>query len=467
MTVSIYEYTVPPLGREGLPESPTLSVGKRVAADKVQDKNSVAMNFGVGELNVTPTKEEVQEWDRLFNEAHEVEPANPLYQDSANSGKRDHNKYTAAAGTPGLRHGCAVKFMEDTGVEELEGAKHVVVGGGAKPVLAHILRNSGLLIPGDKVVMATPGWPSQYAMVPPGVTILEVDTGGTGLITAEQMQEVLKDYPDTKAIVINNPCNPTGQLYTAEEREEVMAVIHKHAMQYDAKHEKQHGNSKFMLVCDNPYGKLVFDGSDLKFGKNEKALFDSGNMTVIKSFSKEYGLPGPRIGYAISKNKDHIKSVNCDNEQLGGNTGAEAMDKAQRALLFGDAFIEKTRDDLKKRCDIYAEVFENPESHGVFFKAPQGTMYAQLDFAGWIGKTINGQKISKPGDIDDVLFDEAKVEAVPGHHFSVRDSDVAKNYTFRRFSLAQGTPEQLKAALERVRALGEKIMNPPEMMVRR
>jgi aspartate/methionine/tyrosine aminotransferase len=258
------------------------------------------------------------EWQKSLEEAHQKEPKNPFYsylidedateEEKQKEGKKDVAetlKYAKAQGTVGLRSAAAKIFTQDTGIEVADG--DVAVGAGGKGALNGVVR---YLQPGDRVLVASTGWPTNYDMFPAGVQIIEVDSHGLGLLTPEEVQAALKAHPDAKMFLINSPCNPTGKKYSTEEREEVMGVLKTHVENLLATAPDE--APAFQVVMDDPYARLVFDNSNMKRGANETALVKDGFLTTVRYMSKEYGMAGTRIGFAITKNqfiKNHVVNV--------------------------------------------------------------------------------------------------------------------------------------------------------------
>lgn len=100
------------------------------------------------------------------------------------------------------------------------------------------------------------------------------------------LEEIEKSInPDTRAIVINSPNNPSGKLYSKEELTELARLLRRKSHEY---------NRPIFIVSDEPYRELVYDG---KVAPHIPAIYEYTIMTY--SYSKSLSIPGDRIGYAL------------------------------------------------------------------------------------------------------------------------------------------------------------------------
>lgn len=98
-----------------------------------------------------------------------------------------------------------------------------------------------------------------------------------------------KITPKTKAVIVNNPNNPTGVVYSAETCREMSRILR----------EKQHEfGTDIYLISDDPYRELAYDGVEVPYLTEYYA-----NSVVCYSWSKSLSLPGERIGYLVIPNE--------------------------------------------------------------------------------------------------------------------------------------------------------------------
>ena len=178
--------------------------------------------------------------------------------------------------------------------------------------------------------------------------------------------------PKTKAILICNPGNPTGYLYSKEEIKQLAAIVKKHDL---------------FLIADEVYREFVYDGIEHYSILQEPGLEE--HAIVIDSVSKRYSMCGARIGYLVSKNKDLIKtSLKFAQARLSPPTLAQIASEA--ALDTPQSYFDDVKEEYVKRRNILIEELEKIE--GVKVAKPNGAFYciAELpvknsdDFAKWL-----------------------------------------------------------------------------------
>ncbi|WP_339625311.1 pyridoxal phosphate-dependent aminotransferase [uncultured Winogradskyella sp.] len=178
--------------------------------------------------------------------------------------------------------------------------------------------------------------------------------------------------PKTKAILICNPGNPTGYLYSKEEIKKLAAIVKKHDL---------------FLIADEVYREFVYDGISHYSILQEEGLEE--HAIVIDSVSKRYSMCGARIGYLVSKNKEVMKTaLKFAQARLSPPTLAQIASEA--ALQTPQSYFDDVIEEYVKRRDILIEGLEKIE--GVKVAKPNGAFYciAELpvkntdDFAKWL-----------------------------------------------------------------------------------
>ena len=163
------------------------------------------------------------------------------------------------------------------------GWKNILMTAGAAAGLNVILKT--LLDPGDEVIVFAPyfGEYRSYTDNYDGVLVeISPDT--------ETFQPRLGEFrekitPKTKAVIVNNPNNPTGVVYSKETIKTMAAILEEKQKEY---------KTDIYLISDEPYRELVYDGAEVPFLTQ---YYD--NTIVAYSFSKSLSLPGERIGYLV------------------------------------------------------------------------------------------------------------------------------------------------------------------------
>lgn len=436
---SLFRYTRP----ADLRRSPTMSAGE-MAKDAKNLGVQVDM-FTVGDLFPKPLEDEVAGWvARLKAEAAKTEnKGNPVYTLRAAANWR---AYGETSGLPSFRAAAAEIFSRDYGIKA--DAAHVMVGNGGKGALSGAFYYLGSKA-GATVLLAAPGWPTNYDLFPAGTSLVEVDTGGRGIMSPEQLEAALKEMgSEPDVIFINAPSNPTGANYTADEREALMEVV-------------KRCTRGTILASDDPYGKLVFDRETynirtvLTRGEHEAALFAEGRLAVFRTVSKEYGMADSRVGWVVTKCAAMLNSLQSYNESIGGGMSARNQLEAQAALMFGDAFIERTVATLMKKRAMLIEGIG--KLHYACMNAPQATIYGWVNFEAMKGLTVpanampNGEgfTIKTPQDLGKYLVYVAGICSVSGTAFYAPDSPAASRDWHVRMSFCN-EEEELARGLKKL-----------------
>lgn len=187
----------------------------------------------------------------------------------------------------------------------------------------------------------------------------------------------------TKAILICNPGNPTGYLYSKEEIKKLASIVKK----YD-----------LFLIADEVYREFVYDGNEFYSIMQEEGLED--NAIMIDSVSKRYSMCGARIGYLVSRNKEVIKTaLKFAQARLSPPTLAQIASEA--ALETPQSYFDEVIVEYVKRRNTLIEELEKIE--GVKVAKPKGAFYciAELPiknadhFAQWLLEDfdLNGETV--------------------------------------------------------------------------
>ena len=263
--------------------------------------------------------------------------------------------YMSNAGYKDVREKVAQKISKETGLKL--SFEHVVMSVGAGGALNVVFKT--ILNPGEDVIVFSPYF-VEYGFIVDncGGKIVVV---GTNSETFEPDPEELAKHitPNTKAIIINTPNNPTGVVYSESILIKIAEVIEK---------KKKEFNSDIYVVSDEPYSRIVYDDVSVP---NVLNIFT--NSIKIDSFSKSLSLPGERIGYiAVNPSiKDVTTLVNglifCT--RTLGFVNAPAL--FQRAI--GEAMDAKVdTNEYKIRRDY---LYDNITRLGFTCVKPQGAFY--------------------------------------------------------------------------------------------
>lgn len=204
-----------------------------------------------------------------------------LQQLIAETPAEDLHAYTAAPGDPQVRQAVADYVKKAFGFPAQ--AKYVYMTVGAAASLAITL--NALVEDGDEVITLSPYFPeykvyAQHA----GAKFIEVMCAEkTFQLDPAALENAIT--PNTKAVLVNSPNNPSGAVLNKESVETLCGILEAKSAQY---------SHPIYLISDEPYRELVYDGTEVPY----LPLFYP-NTIVCYSFSKALSLPGERIGYIL------------------------------------------------------------------------------------------------------------------------------------------------------------------------
>jgi len=263
------------------------------------------------------------------------------------------HKYMPNGGYPFVREKLAVRVSGEQGVTV--GGSDVLMTCGAAGGLNVVLK--AILDPGDEVILLAPYFVEyDFYVDNHGGVARVVPTGPDFDLDLKALVAAIT--PKTKAIIINSPNNPTGQIYSGE-------AIHKLGHVLEAASEKF---GAIYLIADEPYRKIVFDNHTVpSIFKNYQ------NSIVVSSFSKDLSLPGERIGFIachpeIDSRAELMDAMILANRILGFVNAPALMQRVVAALP-----------DVTVDCAVYArrrETFSRILSEcGYQFVPPKGSFY--------------------------------------------------------------------------------------------
>ena len=306
-------------------------------------------------------------------------------------------KYTDVAGTPALRRAVCEKFKRDSGIEYKP--EEILVATGGKQVIFDAL--VATINPGDEAIIPAPCWVSYPDIVSlaEGTPVIVPCGQNAGFkLSAEQLEAAIT--PRTKWLILNNPCNPTGAAYSAEELKKLTDVLLRHP--------------DVWIFSDDIYEKLAYDGfKPATIVEVEPRLKD--RTVTMNGCSKAYAMTGWRIGFAgapiaLVKAMDKLQS------QSTSNTSSISQAAAVEALTGPQDSIEAMRVVYERRRNMVVDMLN--AAKGIRCHKPEGAFYVFPDIHGCLGKTsAGGKKIVTDEDFCIALLEEEGVAAVHGAAF--------------------------------------------------
>ncbi len=262
-------------------------------------------------------------------------------------------EYSHSAGFESYRKGLASYYQSlDINVDHND---LMITTGGSEALLFAL---NSCLDAGDEVIIPEPFYANYNGFsTSSGVTVKPISTSiddGFALPPIEEFVKLIT--PKTKAILICNPGNPTGYLYSKEELETLRDIV----IKYD-----------LFLFADEVYREFAYDGH-----KHLSVLSIEGldnNAIVIDSTSKRYSMCGIRVGCIVSKNPEIIQTaLKFAQARLSPPTFGQIAGEA--ALLTPKSYFEDVIIEYVSRRDLLVEGLNKIE--GVICPKPKGAFYA-------------------------------------------------------------------------------------------
>lgn len=379
--------------------SPTLAIDAKAKALKAQGIDIVG--FGAGEPDFDT-------------------PAN-IKEAAKRAIEEGFTRYTPVGGTDELKDAIIAKLKRDNALEYAR--NEISVACGAKHSLYNI--SQVLVQEGDEVIIPAPYWvsyPDQVVLAGGKPVFIETDETTAFKITPEKLEKAISK--NTRALVLNSPCNPTGTTYSREELVAIGDVCLKHG---------------FFIISDDIYERLLYDGMPFcNIATAVPAL--KGRTMVVNGVSKTYAMTGWRIGYAAGP-AEVISAMTKMQSQSTSNPNSIAQKAAVEALNGSQETVEKMTVEFEKRRTYIVDRLNGIP--GVSCFKSHGAFYAFPNISRLFGKSFEGKVIANSSDFGAYLLEKAQVALVPGIAFG------ADNYA--RLSYATSM-ENIKKGLDRIEA---------------
>jgi aspartate/methionine/tyrosine aminotransferase len=357
--------------------SPTLKITAKAKAMKAQGIDVIDLSAGEPDFS---TPDNVKQAGKLAIE-------------------ENFTKYTENEGIPDLKKAIVNRLKEDLGLSYE--TKEVIVSSGAKNSLYHLIL--ALVNEEEEVIIPAPYWvtyPQVVSLAKGKPVIIHTKEENGFLITADQLKSAIS--PATKALILNNPSNPTGAAYQRHQLEALADII----MEED-----------IYVVADEIYEKLVYD--DFRFTSFASLGEDIKKKTIIiNGVSKAYSMTGWRIGYAagpaeiisgMAKIQSHSTSNACSISQ-----------KASLEALKGPQYeVSKMVSEFQRRRNYVLMRLQSIPDVSCF--KPQGAFYIFPNFSAYYEKEFQGTQIRNSYGMAYYLLKEAMVAIVPGDSFGADD----------------------------------------------
>jgi aspartate aminotransferase len=359
------------------PIKPSITLAVTAKAAKLKAEGVDVVSFGAGEPD--------------FDTPEHIKAAARAALDKPGVGK-----YTDVGGIPPLKQAIADELSR---VHKTQLApEQVIVSCGAKHSLYNLFM--ALLDPGDEVLIPAPYWvsyPDMVMLAGGKPVILETRAQDDFAVTAEQVRAACDGR--VRAIVLNNPSNPTGAVYTRTQIEALAKVV---------------VEKDLLVISDDIYRSLVYgDATYVSIAALSPEL--AKRTILVDGVSKTYAMTGWRIGYTAGP-LPLIKAMAKVQGQSTSNPAHIAQIATLAALTGPQDCVETMRQAFdERRREMVKLLRQIPH---VECREPRGAFYAFPDVSWYVGKrSPEGHILDDDVQLCDWLVEIGKVAVVPGSGF--------------------------------------------------
>lgn len=333
--------------------------------------------------------------------------------------------YGPTEGTPGLRQAICDKYKQQ-GIEV--NPEQVLITPGSKQALFNLF--TVLLRQGDEVLVPMPAWFGFHELmkyscgkIVPLKTTLEEGYK----LTPEMLQQSLNE--NTRILLLTNPGNPTGRIYSKEELEALLQVANAYPNLY--------------IISDEIYDHITYSRPFASLLSCVGAKKE--NIILVNGFSKSFAMSGWRIGFILGPEEVIDKCIDFQGSTLSG-ISVFVQEAAQATLENQDKALEPMLKVLARNRQLMAEGLD--AIPGISYYLPDGAYYFFPDLSAYLNrKAPKGNTLTTSTDLANYLQQNYNLAIAPGDKFGAPGH--------ARLSFAVET-EKLQEALRRLqKALAE------------
>ncbi|MEA4887695.1 MAG: pyridoxal phosphate-dependent aminotransferase [Bacteroides graminisolvens] len=309
------------------------------------------------------------------------------------------SRYSPVPGYPALRDAIVAKLKKENGLDYTPA--QILCSNGAKQSVCNVLM--ALIGPGDEVIIPAPYWVSYPEMVKLAEGTNVIVSAGIEQdfkITPAQLEAAIT--PQTKALILCSPSNPTGSVYSKEELAGLAAVLAKYP--------------QVVIIADEIYEHINYIGQHESIAQFPEVR---DRVVIVNGVSKAYAMTGWRIGFIAGP--QWIVSA-CNKLQGQYTSGpCSVSQKAAEAAYVGDQQpVEDMRQAFERRRDLIVKLAK--EIPGFEVNVPQGAFYLFPKCDSYFGKsTAEGRKVTDSGELAMYLLEVGHVACVGGAAFGAPD----------------------------------------------
>jgi aspartate aminotransferase len=304
--------------------------------------------------------------------------------------------YTPTSGTAEVKAAISRWYKRFHGFECTP--ENVIVSNGAKHSIHNAL--AATVGPGDEVIIPTPYWVSYSDLVSmAGATPVLVPTTPESGFKMSPAQLKTAITSQSRVLMLNSPCNPTGTVYTRAELEALVDTLV--------------SNSDAAILSDEIYEQLTFGAAKptcivtLRAGLRDRTI-------TISGASKSYAMTGWRMGWTIAP-APLVKAMDAIQSQETSCPSSISQAALIAALDGPQECVAEMRKEFAARKDLTWKLLG--ALPGLKLPAADGAFYAFFDVSAYFGKSFGGKTIADSLGFCTALLEQAHVNLVPGSAF--------------------------------------------------
>ncbi len=315
----------------------------------------------------------------------DFDPPEPLLVALEKAVRGPFHQYAVTWGAPAFREALARKITRFSGMP-VDPEQHLVVTCGSTEAMMAAMMTA--CNPGDRVIVFSPFYENYSAdAILSGAQPIYVPLHAPDFrYDSIELKRAFEQKP--KAIIVCNPSNPTGKVFTRAELMEIQSL----AEQYDT-----------FVITDEPYEHIVYGPHRHEYAA---ALPGAAERTIVcNSLSKTYSITGWRLGY-IQSSPTVIAQARKVHDFLTVGAAAPLQQAAVTALQFPDSYYADLQGLYTKKRDLFLSYLRRL---GLPFTEPQGAYYVMLD--------ISSLGFTRDTDAAEWFVRDVGVAGVPGSSF--------------------------------------------------
>jgi aspartate aminotransferase len=317
--------------------------------------------------------------------------------------ERNQTRYTPAGGILELRRAIARRVEHETGQPYTP--NQVIVTSGVKEGL--FLAFLALCNPGDEVIIPAPYWVSyieQVRMADATPVIVPTDEATGFKMTPAQLVAHLT--PQTRAVVLGSPCNPTGAVYSADELQALAEVLRKH---------QQTVEEAPLIITDEIYDRICY----VEYARWLRVAPDFADYTLVfNGVSKTYAMTGWRLGYVAGPEPiiSAMKSMESHSTTHPASITQHAALVAYTPSEEIEQIVEEMVQAFQERRGVMLDALGKIPN--ISCQVPDGAFYVFPNVNGLLNRPLkDGITCASSHELADYLLDHAHIGVVPGEAF--------------------------------------------------